>query len=163
MLPGMVRGYVSLLRMAHRVRKVYWRLLRPTTLGSLCIVPSGDRVLLVRQVYEKGWHLPGGGVKWGESFSDAARREVREETGVHVGNVRLFGLYHRRAEAKSDYVAVFLARDFDGAPRPASAEIAEATFVALGALPPDTAKTTRLRLEEYRAQTTRTSGGTNPE
>lgn len=44
-------------------------------------------VLLVRRAKEpaKGmWSLPGGAVELGETVRDAAQREVKEETGLHV-------------------------------------------------------------------------------
>ena len=34
------------------------------------------------------WSVPGGHLEFGESFEDTAIREVAEETGVHITNVR---------------------------------------------------------------------------
>lgn len=50
------------------------------------VVVRGDRLLLVRQ--RKGentyWLLPGGGLDYGESIEQCARREVHEETGLEI-------------------------------------------------------------------------------
>lgn len=43
--------------------------------------PDG-RIALVRNRWSEGWILPGGGVEPGETIREAARREVREETGL---------------------------------------------------------------------------------
>ena len=51
------------------------------------------RVLLQRRDDNGRWGLPGGGVDPGESVEAAVRREVREETGLHVEPVRLIGVY----------------------------------------------------------------------
>lgn len=51
------------------------------------IVDDAGRVLLVQRGHEpeKGhWSVPGGHVEDGETFEEAARREVLEETGLHV-------------------------------------------------------------------------------
>lgn len=48
---------------------------------------SGDQVLLVRRArppMASIWSLPGGVVEIGERLDEAAVREVREETGLHV-------------------------------------------------------------------------------
>ncbi len=54
-------------------------------------VTRADRLLLVRhrKGEEEYYLLPGGGVKWGESMTEALHREVREETGLEVQAGRL--------------------------------------------------------------------------
>src|SRR5262245_13725409 len=55
-------------------------------LGAACvIVDAAGRVLLVHHTYGAlNWEIPGGLVDAGESPDDAAIRELREETGMHV-------------------------------------------------------------------------------
>jgi ADP-ribose pyrophosphatase YjhB (NUDIX family) len=133
----------------HRLRRLYWRVLRPTTLGARCVVVRGDEVLLVRHTYERWWYLPGGGVRRGESFAAAARREVREETGLAVNGVRPLGAYLSRNEGKVDHIVVFVAEAPGGEPRADPAEVLDVRFFRLDALPDDTSPATRRRLEEY--------------
>ncbi|WP_331235891.1 arsenic resistance N-acetyltransferase ArsN2 [Natronorarus salvus] len=50
------------------------------------LVRSSDgATLLVRNGWSDGWVIPGGKVETGESLREAVDREVREETGVSVG------------------------------------------------------------------------------
>ena len=132
------------------VRRTYGRLRRPTTLGVRCLVVRDGRVLLVRHTYERWWYLPGGGVERGESFAAAARREVAEETGLRVGQLRAFHAYLSTREGKIDHVVLFCADDAEGDPHPDGREIAAASFFPLDALPDDTSPATRRRLDEYR-------------
>jgi 8-oxo-dGTP diphosphatase len=37
----------------------------------------------------KSWSVPGGWLEFGESFEDCAKREVMEETGLKIKNIRL--------------------------------------------------------------------------
>jgi 8-oxo-dGTP diphosphatase len=59
----------------------------------LILDPSG-RILLFRFVFTNGvlagqdyWATPGGGVEEGETFEQAAIRELREETGIRLEDI----------------------------------------------------------------------------
>ena len=60
---------------------------RPSS--RLLVIDQNNRVLLFRFVFRRGplagqnyWATPGGALEAGESFADAARRELFEETGI---------------------------------------------------------------------------------
>jgi 8-oxo-dGTP pyrophosphatase MutT (NUDIX family) len=129
--------------------RLFWRLFQPITLGSRCLVLDAEMVLLVRHSYGSAWYLPGGAVEKGETLAEAARREVREECGIEVGDLTLLGIYYSHAEGKHDHVAIFVAQGFTGTPRAQSAEIDRLEFVPLRDLPADTSPATRRRVEEY--------------
>jgi ADP-ribose pyrophosphatase YjhB (NUDIX family) len=54
-----------------------------------------EKILLVREPDDGGWSLPGGWADVGESPSEAAEREVREEAGYRVRALRLISVYDR--------------------------------------------------------------------
>src|SRR5579872_4954968 len=62
--------------------------------SRLLLINENNRVLLFRFVHKVGslagqdyWATPGGGLEDGETFVDAARRELFEETGISVETV----------------------------------------------------------------------------
>jgi ADP-ribose pyrophosphatase YjhB (NUDIX family) len=57
------------------------------TVGVLIVGPS-ERLLLIRtHKWQDRWGVPGGKVDYGETLVAAARREVREETGLELGRI----------------------------------------------------------------------------
>ena len=54
---------------------------------------KGGIVLVKRRNPPLGWALPGGFVDYGETAEEAAKREVKEETGLEISRVLQFGLY----------------------------------------------------------------------
>ena len=142
-----------LLRIADRLRRMWWRAYGPRTIGVRGVVSDGDgRVLLVRHSYGPlTWHLPGGGVKRRESLTDAVLRELREEVGIEVPggttSLTLIGAYSNLSEGKSDHIALFRVEGWERH-ESSSAEVTESGFFPPDDPPPDTSPGTRRRLEE---------------
>jgi 8-oxo-dGTP diphosphatase len=66
---------------------------KPTIRVAGLLVHEGS-ILMVEQGRgdERYWLLPGGGVQFGETLSDALRRELQEELGLRVGVQRLVAI-----------------------------------------------------------------------
>jgi len=99
-----------------------------------------DRILLVREVADNAWAMPGGWAEVDELPSRAIEREVREETGYQVRAERLIYLHDsaihgRRDQAYHVYTIFFLCTLLGGEPA-TSMETAEVGFFPEDALPP---------------------------
>jgi mutator protein MutT len=83
------------------------------------VIQRNDRLLVCRRpVYKRHgglWEFPGGKVKDGETDLEAARRELKEELGVHVQEVGSVEFSVR--DPGSDFVIEFLPVIIQGKPR----------------------------------------------
>lgn len=94
-----------------------------TVRAVVCYLRRGDRVLLQRKAAgrwgEGKWNAPGGKCLPGEEPEAAAIREVREETGLAVGDLDHRGILHftfGELERPDWIVHVFSASTFSGVP-----------------------------------------------
>ena len=99
-----------------------------------------NRILLVRELEDGCWTLPGGWADAGEPPSIAAAREVREESGYEVHITKLAALFDRDVQghpphAFHAYKLFFLAELRGGAARDSN-ETAGAQFFPQDRLPP---------------------------
>lgn len=139
-----------LFRVGYAVQKRLWRLLRPQTRGvKVMLFNDAGQLLLIRNSYgNRGvWLLPGGGIRPWETAERAAVREIQEELGCEITDVRPGGEFASSAEGKRDTVHLFAARCI-GDPRADALEVAEARFFAPDALPAEVSPATQRRIDE---------------
>lgn len=58
------------------------------TVGALVFNEAGKMLLVRTNKWSNLWGIPGGKIDWGESSEDALRRELLEETGLTVEEIR---------------------------------------------------------------------------
>jgi ADP-ribose pyrophosphatase YjhB (NUDIX family) len=97
------------------------------------------RLLLVREVSDSGWTMPGGWADVGDVPSEAAEREVWEEAGFRVKARKVIGVYDANRIAPFElfhaFKVVFLCDLLGGDARP-SRETSEVSFFGRGEIPP---------------------------
>lgn len=72
------------------------------------MVEYQGKILLVKQSYGRGlWTIPGGGIRRGETPEEATKREVREEVGIQLEDVKHIGKFISTSEYKRDNVDIF--------------------------------------------------------
>ena len=116
---------------------------RPAVAVDMVIVTTErrPRVLLIRRKHDPFagmWALPGGFVDDHESLEDAARRELREETGVKTGQLAQLHTFGDPGRDPRGHVisVVYLARVDAARVRPQAADdAAEVAWFALAKLP----------------------------
>jgi len=85
--------------------------------GVAVIVIKDGKILLGKRKNSHGsgtWHFPGGHLEFNESIEACARREVFEETGLKIKNIRL-GPYTNDMfeEEQKHYITLFAISEYD--------------------------------------------------
>jgi 8-oxo-dGTP diphosphatase len=103
------------------------------TAGAI-ITDGHGRVLLLKHRFRpgSGWGLPGGFIEQGEQPEEALRRELREEIGLEVAEVKLFTV---RAFKRPKQVEIVFVGHALGSPEELNFEIQEAAWFLPGEFP----------------------------
>ena len=116
------------------------------------------RILMQQRKYPYGrWGVPCGLMELGESAEDTARREIFEETGLELGNLKLFGVYSgekyfcRAANGDEYYtvIIVYEAESYIGEPTVHDDESLQFRWFKPTELPEDIAGSHREMIAEY--------------
>lgn len=113
------------------VRLVHTRF--TATAGAL-VFDDHNRVLLLKHRYRSGsgWGIPGGFIKRNEQPVDAVQRELEEEVGLEISDLRII---HARSFPHLRQVEILFTARAAGKAKPRSGEVIEAGWFALDALP----------------------------
>jgi ADP-ribose pyrophosphatase YjhB (NUDIX family) len=128
------------------------------------LIDNKNRILLVERAYPPGagkWSIPGGVIEPGERISEAARRELREETGLEAEPLGILWIlnnivYDESGRVKYHYVIVDILFDSNtvrGKPQPGGDAKAVSWFTLKEALDtPSVSRTVKkliLRIEKH--------------
>lgn len=66
---------------------------------------------------EGSWTMPGGKLEYGESFEEGAKREVREETGLELNEVKVICINNDKNEYAHFVTVGLFSEKFSGEPK----------------------------------------------
>lgn len=90
--------------------------------SGVIIINCYGKILLQQRTDNLKWGLPGGSIELGESFEEAAKREVFEEVNLKVNTLKLFNIYsgkechhiYPNGDEIYNASAVFITNDYSG-------------------------------------------------
>ncbi len=118
------------------------------------VIARDGKILLQKRADNEKWGLIGGLLELGETYEEAAVREIREETGLEVELEAFLGIYHNydmvwaNGDRAHTVGAYYLARIVKGEPR-IDEESLELCFFAREELPPLFAEDHRKAVEAF--------------
>lgn len=96
---------------------------------NVVVVDDRSRVLMIRRTDNANWAVPGGAIDLGESVTQAAIRETKEESGIDCRITGLVGIYSdpkhvlhytSNDEVRQEFSILLTAVPTAGEPRPSS-------------------------------------------
>ena len=84
--------------------------------GVGVIIRKGNKFLLGKRLATHGkgtWSPPGGHLEHGETFEQCARREVREEAGISIKNIRFGTATNDIFETGKHYITIYMISDYN--------------------------------------------------
>ena len=90
--------------------------------ASVLLFDEQNRVLLQQRADNGLWGLPGGLMELGETVEETAKREVYEETGLIISDLKLYGVYsgpdqyykYPNGDEIFNVAIIFTAHQFEG-------------------------------------------------
>lgn len=122
------------------------------TIASGPVIIQDGKVLVDKHGEDTGWKFPGGKVRSGESFEEAALREVREELGIEVeiDSAPFVVAFMRERDGAQEHVILihYRARIISGEPTPGR-DVREFTWLSVDALPDDCMSNIRVAVKAF--------------
>lgn len=132
-----MRGYIKELRSLIGSRPIIM-----AGAGTL-LTKDKNKILFIHRTDNDTWGIPGGALELGESFEEAAIREMYEETSLRIDNLKLFDIfsgqdyYYKYPNGDEVYnvVAVYTTDKYSGKIVPDNIESKSTKFFEISNLP----------------------------
>lgn len=114
--------------------------------GCGVLIENDKGQLLLQKRSDTGeWCVPGGALDVGETYIQAAKREIKEEVRIDVDNLRLFGLYsgedrminYPNKDVVYSLAVIFITSDYTGEISDEDSEVLEHRFFDRENIPVD--------------------------
>ncbi len=127
--------------------------------ASIIVEDEQGRILMQQRRDDGNWSYPGGRIEIDETVEDGARREVREECGLEVGELELLGVFSGR-ELNHVYPngnevcgvdIVYVSRDYRGELHSEDGEATRMGFYPIDGLPQPISPMNARQIDTYLA------------
>ena len=131
---------------------------RPIILpGSVVIILNEQNDVLLQKRHDGYWGLPGGLMDLGESFEEVAKREVFEETGLVVENLKFLNVFSGseyyfkvpNGDELYSVTAVYYTKDISGEMKIDYSESEKMQYFSINNLPNELSDEYRGFIEQY--------------
>lgn len=124
--------------------------------GMIFFIEKDGSLLLVKHSYQKAWSLPGGWLQAGESIEEDVAREMKEEFGVSVTDIKILKTVAARLRPVID---IAVACQFIQPPEHNGLEIEDFDFFNFNFLHPGIIHSHRAYIGDYFNQRTKVHRG----
>ena len=116
------------------------------TVGCGVLIENEKGEVLLQKRSDTGeWCVPGGALEPGETYIEAATRELSEEVGIKVSDLKLFGLYsgadreihYPNGDVVYSLSVIFITKSFTGEISDSDSEVLEHRFFDKNSIPSD--------------------------
>ncbi|WP_051688441.1 NUDIX hydrolase [Butyrivibrio sp. AE2032] len=116
------------------------------TVGCGVLIENDKGQVLLQKRSDTGeWCVPGGAMEPGETFVEAATRELYEEVGIRVSDLKLFGLYsgtdreihYPNGDVVYSLSVIFITKSYSGEISDSDSEVLEHRFFDRNEIPKD--------------------------
>lgn len=132
---------------------------RPAILvgSAVMVINQESQILLHHRTDDHTWDFPGGYMEIGETVEETAKREVLEETGLHVGSLDLFSILsgpellytYPNGDQVYPIVLIYISKEFKGELQPDGVEGDDVQFFNLAELPENLFPPLRKLIADY--------------